>query len=209
MVEYDSAPKIILGEPCVMQMGFTRFTSVFAATAAAVGLLLAADEPPAGVVATLKGHTEPIYAVAFSPDGQMIATASFDKTLKLWELSGKEIKTLGGQAGHQNLVLAAAFSRNGHMLASGSSDNTAKIWDVPSSHPLREWAFGAPAQTLTTSLDGTKVAAAGPEGSIKVWSANDGKLVQTLTGHAGAINGLSYSANNKLLASVGADQTLR
>src|SRR5438034_6553045 len=97
--------------------------------------LTAADEPPAGVTATLKGHTEALYAVAFSPDGKLIATGSFDKTVKLWDQSGKEIRTLNGPAAHQNLVLAVAFSRNGQMLASGSQDNTGKIWDVPSSTP--------------------------------------------------------------------------
>src|SRR5436853_6539433 len=94
----------------------------------------AADEPatPPGVVATLKGHTEIVYAVAFSPDGKYVVTGSFDKTLKLWETAtGKEIKTFGGATGHQNLVLSVAWSPNGRILASGSSDNTAKLWATP------------------------------------------------------------------------------
>jgi WD40 repeat protein len=164
---------------------------------------------PAGVVATLKGHTEALYAVAFSPDGKLIATGSFDKTIKLWDPSGKEIRTFGGPAGHQNLVLAVAFSRNGQMLASGSSDNSAKIWDVPSSSPLREFAFAAPVQTVAMSPDGTKVAGGGADGAIKVWNAADGKPAQTITGHSGPVNSLSYSANNQMLASAGADHTLR
>src|SRR5262249_34381953 len=68
--------------------------------------LLAADEAaPPGVVATLKGHTEALYAVAFTPDGQYVVTGSFDKTLKVWDAAtGKEFKTFGGPAGHQGLV---------------------------------------------------------------------------------------------------------
>jgi WD40 repeat protein len=191
-----------------MSTPFSRAT-LLTATLVLGSFLTAADEMPTGVVATLKGHTEALYAVAFSPDGKLIATGSFDKTIKLWDPSGKEIRTFGGPAGHQNLVLAVAFSRNGQMLATGSSDNSAKIWDVPSSSPLREFAFAAPVQTVAMSADGTKLAGGGADGAIKVWNAADGKPAQTITGHSGPIISLSYSANNQMLASAGADRTLR
>src|SRR5205809_1396804 len=120
---------------------------------------MAADEPalPDSVVATLKGHTEIVYAAAFSPDGKHVLTGSFDKTLKLWETAtGKEIKTFGGAAGHQNLVLSVAFSPDGQYLASGGSDNTAKIWDVPLGSPLRELAFKDEANAVGLSPDGAR-----------------------------------------------------
>ncbi|MBV9125995.1 MAG: hypothetical protein JO112_21800, partial [Planctomycetes bacterium] len=116
----------------------------------------AADEPALSerVVATLKGHQEMIYAVAFSPDGKYVATGSFDQTLKLWEAAtGKEIKTFAGPAGHQKAILAVAFSPDGQSLASGSQDNTVKIWDLPSTSPLREFIQGAAIQGLALNPD--------------------------------------------------------
>src|SRR5436309_407620 len=83
-----------------------------------------ADElggPPA-TLAVLKGHTEPVYAISFTPDGKYVITGSFDRTLKMWEAAtGTDVKTFGGQAGHQNLVLSLALTADGQLLASGSN----------------------------------------------------------------------------------------
>src|SRR5262249_52374254 len=70
-------------------------------------VVLAADEPtPKELARSYTGHTEAVYAVAVSPDGNQLLTGSFDKTVKLFDFaSGKELKTFGGEKGHQNLVL--------------------------------------------------------------------------------------------------------
>ena len=84
-------------------------------------------KPSGKALQTLTGHTDAVWSVAFSPDGQRIVSGSDDKTVKIWDANnGKELKTL---TGHYT-VWSVAFSPDGQRIVSGSRDNTLKIWDA-------------------------------------------------------------------------------
>jgi len=190
-------------------MILARLRIVVAGSLTLLGVSLAQTPAPQPAL-TLKGHTDPVYAVAVSPDGKLLATGSFDKTAKLWDAtSGKELRTLAGKTGHTNLVLGVSFSPDASSLATVSTDNNLKIWDIANGKPTALLAHAAGVTQVAASADGKLLAAGAADGTIRIWTALDGKLAQTLTGHAGAVVGLGFAPNGLTLYSAGADKTLR
>ena len=194
-----------------MARRLVAFVGLFSILACIIWLPIDAGEKATKPDVVYKGHTDAVYAVAFSPDGKFLITTSFDKTLKLWEAAtGKEVKTYGGTAGHINQVISVAFSQDGSMIASGSTDNTLKVWDVPVSTPIRTLKASDAVQAVALSPDGLKLAMGGKDGSLKLVTPVEFKeLIKFEPGHQDAITSLSFSANGLLLASAGIDRTLR
>ena len=148
---------------------------------------------------TLRGHTAGLYRVAHSPDGKRLATASIDKTAKVWDAaSGKELLTLHG---HTMDVTGVAFSPDGTRLATSSYDKTAKVWDAVTGKELltlcchKHYVMG-----IAFSPDGTRLATASLDKTAKVWDAATGKELLTLIGHKRGVGSIVFTSDGKRLA---------
>ncbi len=168
-------------------------------------------QPPAAlsVVVEFKGHTDTVEAVAFNPDGNLIATGSFDRNLRLFDAAtGKEVRTYGGEQGHKGQVLAVAFNARGDQIATGSADNSARVWDVPVSFPVKTFpTSGAATRVVVSGADGKTFAVSSADGLVKVYPLGEEKGAIELKGHVGAVTHLGLTAG--VWVTAGADKTIR
>jgi len=164
----------------------------------------------ATLLKTLVGHKDCIYSVAWSPDGKLLASGSYDKMVKLWDAStGQEVKNLQD---HIDAVFAVAFSPDGMHLASASQDRGVKIWDIASGQRLYTLSDASDGLTsMAYSPSGAQIAAAGYDKTIYVWQvgASEGKLLRSLIADEDSILALAWTPDGKMLVSSSADGSIR
>jgi WD40 repeat protein len=167
----------------------------------------------------LTGHTGAVYLTTFSPDGRTLATASYDNTVRLWDVSDrKNPKPLGDPlAGHTSWVSSAVFSPDGKTLASAGDDKTVRLWDV--SDTSRPEPLGDPLEghngtiyLLAFSPDGRTLATANENKSSLLWDVTDRRrptrLGAPLGQHDAAVRSIAFDPTGTVLAVGGDDKTI-
>lgn len=157
-----------------------------------------------------KGHTDAVYTIAQSPDGKLVFTGGFDRTVRVWDAAtAKQIRSYGGTTGHQSLVLSIASSPNGEMIASGGSDNSLFLWSVPLRNAIREFSQVSPVVSHALSTDGKLLAAISEDGTIRAWQSIDGKLLKEIPPTKSKGVKIQFSGNNQQVVAAYEDGFIR
>lgn len=158
--------------------------------------------------ADFSGHTNWVKAVAISPTADLIASASWDKTVRLWSLQSKaEVAVLEG---HGSWVSSVAFSPDGKQLISSGADQTIRLWDVASrqevarfmGHQFHVWA-------VTFSPDGQAVASASGDKTVRLWNTATQQEIRQFVGHQHGVLSVAFTPDGRTLASGSVDGTVR
>lgn len=149
----------------------------------------------------LKGHTDSVYSIAFSPNGNMLASISADETIRLWNPQTRELlRTINTSRGS-----GLAFSRDGSILASGGGkDEVVNLWNPNTGELIKAFkGHEGTVNSVAFSPDGAVLASGTRDGKIRLWNIETGKLIRVLG--AKKLDGLAFSADGSILANGGAE----
>jgi WD40 repeat protein len=182
-----------------MVLGFFLFYIVQADMALSSGIALFAYPQQSG----------PVSAVAWSPDGQYIATGGWDHTVQIWKAKRRVTTPITTYKYHSELVDALAWSPDGKKIASGSWDHTVQVWDAFTGHPLFTYrGHSAEVSTLAWSPDGKEIASGSWDHTVQVWNASTGQPILTHKGKE-FVNTLAWSPDSQEIAFGGSDSKVQ
>ncbi|MGH7999918.1 MAG: NB-ARC domain-containing protein, partial [Brasilonema sp.] len=149
-----------------------------------------------------------VEAVAFSPDGKLLAVGDTDGRIRVWQVSdGKEI--LSFQA-HTSWIMSIAFSCDGVTFVSGSKDQTIRLWDIRTGECLKILQEHSNViRSVVFSPDGQTFASGSADQTVRIWDVRTGECLKTFRGHTDWVNSVVFSPDGQTLASGSTDQTVR
>ncbi len=159
-----------------------------------------------GEALILEGHTAAIEGLAFHPNGEWLATASDDFTMKIWDTATGEL--LRDVADFQDIVASVAFSPDGTRLAAASAGVEIRVWDAITVEGDEIFRIEENVGLVTFSPDGTQIAAASGS-NVKIWDANTAEESRMLIGHTGWVLDVVFSPDGRQLATTSFDGTAK
>lgn len=170
---------------------------------------IAADTTYSHQIPTVLEHVNTVWSLAFSPDGQILASGGNDRAIKLWDLKTGELMRAISDA-HAGAIWSVAIDPGGDKVISSSSDRTIKVWDLSTGRPIRTLrGHTDTVRVVAVSPDDKHIVSGSSDRTIKVWDLSTGVLLRTLKGHTDTVRALAISPNGYTIVSGGADNVVR
>ena len=153
-------------------------------------------------------HKDVVYSAQFSPDGQRIVTASWDKTARLWDAASG--KLIGEPMNHERMVYSAQFSPDGQRVVTASADKTARLWDAGSGKPVgKAMKHQNEVYSARFSPDGQRAVTASADKTARLWDAASGKPLGEPMKHENEVYSAQFSLDGQRIVTASADKTAR